>query len=159
MSIETGDRCWTSSTRLKRTSLWSLTFSTRPSSPAVVFACGKSNVRRTARVVAPGTLYQFSGTPLHRLLLTEKVQPTKPKVSSQLWCTDAQDEGLKNLQCWVDWELQDKSCRLVPHVYWWTGDSWEWPWKVLSLTGFSKWLAGCLKKQAPEKKKYLILNQ
>ena len=152
MSIETGDRCWTSSTRLKRTSLWSLTFSTRPSSPAVVFACGKSNVRKTARAVAPGTLYQFSGTPLHRLLLTEKVQPTRPKVSSKLWCTDAQDEGQKNLQCWVDLDLQDKSCRLVPHVYWWTGDSWEWPWKVLSLTGFhSDWL-DVWKSKHPQKR-------
>ena len=153
MSIETGDRCWTSSTRLKRTSLWSLTFSTRPSSPAVVFACGKSNVRKTARAVAPGTLYQFSGTPLHRLLLTEKVQSIKPKVSSQLWCTDAQDEGQKNLQCWVVLDLQDKSCRLVPHVYWWTGDSWEWPWKVLSLTGFqSDWL-DVWKSKHPQKRK------
>ena len=39
-------------------------FSTSLSSPSVVFAIGKSNVRKTARAVAPGTLYQFSGTPL-----------------------------------------------------------------------------------------------
>ena len=52
---------------------------TRPVRPVdqVVFAFGESNVRSATRAVAPGTLYQFSGTPLLLiglllLLLTKK---------------------------------------------------------------------------------------
>ena len=98
------------------TGIVSPTFSISLSSPPVVFAIGESNVRQTARAVAPGTLYQFSGTPLLPIgqLLSKEftTQPTRHKVSLQLQCTQTWNCGARRFSnAGFSFIFQSRSCQ------------------------------------------------